>query len=132
VSRFKNLLGHKAEMLAVANSPDGGTYPVGTIVQLVPTEASVKRGHGFSAQSHDWEFFSLTASSTGTTINAHAGDSSVVNFTGVSCLGCHSAAGAQWDLVCGDPQGGNTRGCAALPLTGTQLSSLQSSDPRCP
>jgi hypothetical protein len=131
VSRFKNQLGHTAEMLAVANSSDGGTYPVGTIIQLVPTEASVKRTSGFSPASHDWEFFSLSASATGTTINARGGNASVVNFTGLSCLGCHSQAAPQWDFVCGDPQGGNTRGCAALPLTGAQLASLQSSDPRC-
>jgi hypothetical protein len=131
VSRFKNVLGHTAEMLAVANSPDGGTYPVGTIVQLVPTEASVKRAAGFSPQSHDWEFFSLSAAASGTTITTRGGGSSVVNFTGLSCLGCHSKAAPQWDLVCGDLQGGNTRGCAALPLSGTQLASLQNGDPRC-
>ncbi|MGH7439451.1 MAG: hypothetical protein ACRENE_27495, partial [Polyangiaceae bacterium] len=117
VSRFKNMLGHTPEMVAVAQSLHGGTYPVGTIIQLVPTEASVKRGPGFSPQSHDWEFFSLSVATTGTTINARGGGASVVNFTGASCLGCHSKAGPQWDLVCGDPDGGSTRGCAALPLT---------------
>ena len=132
VSRFKNQLGHTAEMLAVAYSHDGGTYPVGTIIQLVPTEASVKRGGNFSPPSNDWEFFSLSVSSTGTTITARGGDASVVNFTGSSCLGCHSKAAPQWDFVCGDPDGGNTHGCAPLPLTGAQLASLQSSDPRCP
>jgi hypothetical protein len=132
VSRFKNVLGHTAEMLAVARSADGGVFPVGTFIQLIPAEASVKRGAGYSAVSHDWEFFSLNASATGTTINAAAGDASVINFTGMSCLGCHSAAAPQWDLECGDVNGGNTHGCAALPLTGSQLAGLQQSDPRCP
>ncbi len=132
VSRFKNLLGHTAEMLAVARSADGGVFPAGTFIQLIPAEASVKRGAGYSAVSHDWEFFSLNATATGTTINAAAGDASVINFTGMSCLGCHSAAAPQWDLECGDVNGGNTHGCAALPLTGSQLAGLQQSDPRCP
>jgi|HubBroStandDraft_4_1064222.scaffolds.fasta_scaffold21449_2 hypothetical protein len=131
VSRFKNMLGHTAEMLAVARSADGGVYPVGTMIQLVPQEASVKRGEGYSAQSHDWEFFTLNPTSTGTTITASGGNSSVVNFTGLSCLGCHSKAAPQWDFVCGDVDGGNTHGCAALPLSGSELAMLQSSDPRC-
>ena len=41
-----NLLGHLDAALAVANSPDGGVYPVGTIIQLVPQEAMVKRARG--------------------------------------------------------------------------------------
>src|SRR5579863_343293 len=47
LSLYKNVLGHQAEMLAVASSPDGGVYPEGTVIQLVPTEASVKRFAGF-------------------------------------------------------------------------------------
>jgi hypothetical protein len=131
-SRFKNVLGHTAEMLTVARSPTGGVYPVGTIIQLVPTEASAKRGAGYSTQSNDWEFFSLSVSASGTTITAAAGDASVVNFTGLSCLGCHSLAAPQWDFVCGDVDGGNTHGCNPLPLTGAQLATAQSTDPRCP
>src|SRR5579863_6811401 len=93
LSYFKNTLGHTDEMLAVARSPEGGTLPVGTVVQLIPTEASVKRAHGFSAASHDWEFFSLNVSSTGTTIKARGGDAHVVSsFNGASCIGCHGQA----------------------------------------
>jgi hypothetical protein len=131
LSRFKNVLGHGDETLAVARSLDGGTFPVGTIVQLVPTEASVKRGAGFNAASHDWEFFTLNATSTGTTITARGGGASVVNFTGSSCLNCHDKAAPQWDLLCGDQDGGNTHGCAPLPLTAAVLTSVQNSDPRC-
>jgi hypothetical protein len=131
LARYKNVLGHSDEALAVARSLDGGTFPVGTIVQLVPTEASVKRGAGFNAASHDWEFFSLGATAAGTTISARGGGASVVNFTGSSCLNCHDKAAAQWDLICGDPDGGNTHGCAPLPLSNTILLSVQDSDPRC-
>jgi hypothetical protein len=131
-SVFKNVLGHTAEMLAVASSPDGGTFPVGTIVQLVPQEASVKRRAGFSAASHDWEFFSLGVSATGTTIKARGGNASVLNQFNASCLNCHAQARPQWDLLCGDPDGGNTHGCTALPLSGPTLAGLRASDPRCP
>jgi hypothetical protein len=131
-SMFKNVLGHTDEMLAIARSPDGGTFPVGTVVQLIPTEASVKRGQGYSAASRDWEFFSLGVASTGSTIKTSGGDAHVVNAFGGSCLGCHGQAAPQWDLVCGDADGGNTHGCASLPLTGPELASLRSSDPRCP
>jgi hypothetical protein len=34
-----NLLGNLDATLAVANSATGGTYPAGTVIQLVPTEA---------------------------------------------------------------------------------------------
>ena len=63
-----NLLGHLDAALAVANSPTGGIYPVGTLIQLVPQEAMVKRRAGWNAGSHDWEFFSLDVSPTGTKI----------------------------------------------------------------
>ncbi len=58
IARYKNALNHAAETLAVARSADGGTFPVGTFVQLVPSEAMVKRGKDFNPASHDWEFFS--------------------------------------------------------------------------
>jgi hypothetical protein len=130
VSHYKNVLGHTDEMLAVARSADGGTYPVGTIVQLIPGEASVKRAAGFSPDSHDWEFFTLNVSATSTKIKARGGGASVMNFAGESCLTCHSQAASQWDLICGDQNGGNTHGCANLPLTGEQLVTLDT-DPRC-
>ena len=52
-----NVLGNLDSTLAIANSPTGGTYPAGTIIQLVPTEAMVKRDEGFNPITHDWEFF---------------------------------------------------------------------------
>jgi hypothetical protein len=129
VSRYKNLLGHEAETVAAAQSPTGGIFPVGTFVQLIPTEAMVKRGKGYSAASDDWEFFALNVSATGTTIGMSGGTSSVTNLFG-TCLGCHGGAMPQFDFVCGDADGGNTHGCAALPLSGSVL--MSTSDPRCP
>jgi hypothetical protein len=129
VSRYKNVLGHEAEAIAAAKSASGGVFPVGTFVQLVPQEAMVKRGKGYSPASDDWEFFALNVSASGTTIGMSGGSSAVTNFVG-SCLGCHGGAKSQFDLVCGDADGGNTHGCAALPLTGQQL--MATGDPRCP
>jgi hypothetical protein len=37
-------------------------YPVGAILQLIPTEAMVKHSRGTFAKSNDWEFFSLDVS----------------------------------------------------------------------
>jgi hypothetical protein len=122
--RITNKLGHDA--LAVANDAAGGDFPVGTIIQIVPTEAMVKRRAGYSAQTHDWEFFSLQVSSSGTTISAR-GTTNVVNQFNGNCLGCHQKAMPQFDFVCG-----TTHGCDALPLTTQQLVSVQNGDPRCP
>jgi hypothetical protein len=63
-----NVDGHLAQALAVARSKTGGRYPVGTIIQLLPQEAMVKRRAGFSPATNDWEFFSLDVSKNGTTI----------------------------------------------------------------
>ncbi len=133
LSLYKNVLGHDAEMLAVANSPDGGVFPEGTVIQLIPTEASVKRAPGFSAASHDWEFFSLNVTSTGTTIVKRGGTAAVVNQFNGSCLNCHAMAAPQWDLVCADLDGGTTHGCQPLPsfVTPDLVTSLRASDARC-
>jgi hypothetical protein len=53
-----NLLGNLDATLAVANSATGGTYSAGTVIQLIPTEAMVKRDKGFNPITHDWEFLS--------------------------------------------------------------------------
>src|ERR1051326_5347479 len=63
-----NPLGHLRQALKVANSKHGGIYPVGTIIQLVPQEAMVKRRKGFDPATHDWEFFTLAVSPQGTQI----------------------------------------------------------------
>ncbi len=119
-----NVRGHLAGALAVARSADGGTYPVGTIIQLVPQEAMVKRAPGFDPATHDWEFFSLDVSATGTKVLSRGG-AGVVNRFGGSCASCHSAAASKFDFVCG-----HDHGCAPLPIGADIIASLQKSDPR--
>ena len=119
-----NRLGHLAEALRVANSPTGGVYPVGTIVQLVPQEAMVKRRKGWNPTTHDWEFFSLGTSATGTEILTR-GAKETVNRFGGNCFSCHSAADAKWDLVCEQDHG-----CAPLPFGHDVFEAIQRADPR--
>lgn len=123
--RITNKLGH--DPLPIANNAGGGgPFPVGTIVQIVPTEAMVKRRAGFSAMTHDWEFFSLGVTASGTTITKR-GTTDVVNAFNGNCLTCHAKAAPAFDLVCG-----TTHGCDPLPLSEAQLVTLQNKDARCP
>jgi mono/diheme cytochrome c family protein len=119
-----NVRGHLDEALAAANSPQGGRYPVGTIIQLVPQEAMVKRAAGFSPATNDWEFFSLDVSPTGTKILSRGG-AEVLNRFGGSCSGCHGAAMPAFDFVCGQDHG-----CAPLPIGPDIIKALQGADPR--
>jgi hypothetical protein len=121
-----NRLGHLDEALAVANSPRGGTYPVGTIIQLIPQEAMVKRQKGFSPATRDWEFFFLSVSAAGTTIEKR-GTADVVNRFGGNCASCHQGAAARFDGVCEE-----NHGCAPLPIGPDVLHAIQESDPRPP
>jgi mono/diheme cytochrome c family protein len=86
-----NLLGNLDGTLAVANSPTGGVYPPGSLVQLLPGEVMVKREAGFNAATHDWEFFELDVSPQGSVIRKR-GFTEVVNRFGGNCFGCHAAA----------------------------------------
>jgi hypothetical protein len=63
-----NLLGHLDEAVAIAEANEGGDYPVGTILQLIPTEVMVKRAAGFSPETQDWEFLFVEVTAEGTTI----------------------------------------------------------------
>lgn len=65
--------GHLDEALAVSAKVDGGTYPVGTVIQLVSQEAMVKHRAGFEPAGDDWEFFSLDVSASGTKIVSRGG-----------------------------------------------------------
>jgi hypothetical protein len=121
-----NLSGHLPETLKVARSKDGGVYPVGSVVQLVPTEVMVKRPAGFNAVTHDWEFFELDVDAKGSTIRKR-GFAEVVNRFGGNCFGCHIQAQPQWDLICE-----TNHGCAPIPLTTPMIRALQHTDPRCP
>jgi hypothetical protein len=120
-----NLLGNLGATLAVVNSPTGGTYPVGSVIQLVPGEVMVKRDKGFNAVTNDWEFFELDVSKDGTQIRKR-GFAEVINRFGGNCFGCHSQARPQWDLVCE-----SDHGCAPIPVTRAMSGALQRTDPRC-
>jgi hypothetical protein len=120
-----NLLRNLDATLAVANSATGGPYPPGTIIQLIPTEAMVKRDKGFNPITHDWEFFELDVFKDGTEIRKR-GFAEVVNRFGGNCFGCHVQARPQWDLVCE-----MDHGCAPIPLTRAMSGALQRTDPRC-
>ncbi|HWN67827.1 MAG TPA: hypothetical protein VNM90_09310 [Haliangium sp.] len=128
VDRFRilNKLGHQEEAEAVARAADGGVYPVGTVIQLIPFEAMVKRHEGWNPATGDWEFFMLDVSADGTTIAARGGEevkNPMVEFT---CLDCHSQAEPKFDMVCN-----SGHGCDPLPFTPEQIEAVQQSDPRC-
>ena len=120
-----NLLGDLWGTLAVANAPDGGVYPAGSVVQLVPGEVMVKHAPGFSPATRDWEFFELDTSATGTEIRKR-GFADVVNRFGGNCLACHAKAEPKWDMICE-----TGHGCDPIPLTRDILLLLQKTDPRC-
>jgi hypothetical protein len=119
-----NERGHLDEAVKVAHSPDGGAFPVGTIIQLVPQEAMVKRRAGWNPRTHDWEFFFLDVSPTGTEIVTRGADE-VVNRFGGNCASCHLLADRKWDLVCQDDHG-----CEPLPIDDAVIAAIQQADPR--
>jgi hypothetical protein len=123
--RITNVLGDVDASVAVANSLEGGSYPIGTLIQLIPTEAMVKRAPGFAPQANDWEFFSLSVSAQGTEILERGADQ-VANAFGANCFDCHSNAEPQWDFVCEQDHG-----CDPLPFTAEQIDAVQNADPRC-
>jgi hypothetical protein len=120
-----NLAGNLKGTLKAAESTTGATYPVGSVLQLVPTEAMVKRAQGFNAATHDWEFFDLDISTKGSKIRKR-GFIEVNNRFGGNCFGCHVKARPEWDLVCD-----NSHGCDPIPITRAMSGALQRTDPRC-
>ena len=119
-----NQLGHLDRALQVARSRKGGRYPVGTVIQLVPQEAMVKRRAGFDPATKDWEFFFLDIAPQGTKIVTR-GTTAVVNRFGGNCASCHAAAAPQWDMVCE-----HTHECAPLPIGDDVIAAIQQADPR--
>jgi hypothetical protein len=114
----------KAVHLARKGKP-GKHYPVGTIVQLFPFEAMVKRGGGFNPDGDGWEFFQLSVTPNGTQIVSRGG-AEVANGIG-SCQGCHQSFASQFDLICGF-----VIGSSGLGLTDDVIRNAQAADPRCP
>ncbi|HEY4220524.1 MAG TPA: hypothetical protein VGO62_04260 [Myxococcota bacterium] len=90
-------IGHGDDVVALAKSKQPGTYPVGTVVSLMPGEAMVKRGEGFSSDTNDWEFLQFDLDS-GRTIITNRGTTEVANIGG-TCISCHAPA-KDFDLVC--------------------------------
>lgn len=123
--RLTNRLGRLDEALALAENPEPGLqYPVGTIIQLFPGEAMVKRGPDFDPANNDWEYFEPNVSAAGTEIRKRGRDD-VINMFGGQCFGCHEAARA-FDFICEEDHG-----CVKLPVSGAQIAVLQDADPRC-
>ncbi|MCI5140458.1 MAG: hypothetical protein D3909_01730 [Candidatus Electrothrix sp. ATG1] len=120
-----NLLGNIDATIAVANSEEGGVYPPGTVVQIVPGEAMVKREAGFNAATNDWEFFALDVSAEGTKIASRGGEEVKTPF-GQDCLSCHAQAEPKWDMICE-----TGHGCAPIPITRDMIVALQKTDKRC-
>jgi hypothetical protein len=121
-----NLKGNLAGTLKVARSANGGVYPPGSVVQLLPTEVMVKQPKGFNEVTHDWEFFELTVSKDSTAINKR-GFAEVMNRFGGNCFGCHVKAEPKWDSICE-----TGHGCDPIALTTPMVKALQHTDPRCP
>jgi hypothetical protein len=120
-----NLNGNLNETVRVAQSQRGEPYPVGSVLQLVPTEVMVKRETGFNPATQDWEFFELDVSKTGSEIRTR-GFVEVVNRFGDNCFNCHVKARPDYDLVCDV-----THGCDPIPVTRAMSGALQRTDPRC-
>jgi len=120
-----NVLGDLSDTLKVANSPTGGRYPPGSVVQLIPREAMVKHQQGWNAATNDWEFFELDNSPAGSRIKVR-GVAEVVNKFGGNCFGCHARARPEWDSICE-----TDHGCLPLPFTREQIIAAQKADPRC-
>ncbi len=121
----KNLIGDLDGSLAVATGDVAPPYPPGTLLQLVPLEAMVKREVGFSPETADWEFFFLQNTGEGTTI-VERGKDEAENAFGGNCFACHALA-ADNDFVCE-----TDNGCDPLPIDRDVIEALQVGDPRCP
>ncbi len=120
-----NLLEDLDGTLAVANSEDGGVYPPGSVIQLIPTEVMLKHGKGWNAATRDWEFFELDVSAAGSSIR-NRGFADVINRFGGNCFACHVRARPEWDLICE-----KDHGCEPVPVTAEKILELQQTDPRC-
>jgi hypothetical protein len=120
-----NLAGNLRGTVQIAESAKPGIYPVGSVLQLVPTEVMVKREKGFNPDTHDWEFFELEVSQAGSKIRRR-GFAEVNNRFGGNCFVCHVKARPDWDFVCDIGHG-----CDPIPITRAMSGALQRTDPRC-
>ena len=122
----KNRRLQKRALKILASQKPNKHYPIGTILQLFPFEATVKVGKRFNPEADGWMFCTFTPTKDGTT-NLHCGKSEIVNaLNHVSCQGCHGAA-AKFDFVCDNPE----HACGSLGVSQTIIETLQHGDPRC-
>jgi hypothetical protein len=123
--RIWNVLDRQRQEQAVGLARSGlpGTYPVGTVIQLFPGEAMVKRGAGFSPSTNDWEYFVIDTSS-GASVITSRGTTEVRNPAG-TCLSCHASAQA-FDTVCF-----TNSNCVDLPFFIDTHVVPERDDPRC-
>ncbi len=112
--------------MAVAESPAGGTYPPGSLLQVIPTTTLVKHQPGHNPETNDWEFIELDVTADGATILGR-GFAELNMRSGANCFACHEPAKAAWDLICEQ-----THGCTPIPLTPVMLRAIQNTDLRCP
>lgn len=119
----QHLDGRLDEAVAVAEAGEG-QYPVGTLLQLVPQEAMVKRAPGFSPETNDWELFFLSVSDEGTVIEQRGREEVEGPFG--RCVDCHGAAEPAYDFTCRTGQG-----CDDTPHLRPLFDMLASADPRC-
>ncbi len=120
-----NLIDGKLEQTMAVAKAEQGVYPVGSVVQLVPTEVMVKHPKGFNPATKDWEFFELNVASSGTEIHKR-GFVDVVNRFGGNCFACHVKAKPEFDMICE-----TGHGCDPIPLTPQITQILQKTDARC-
>jgi hypothetical protein len=104
----------------------GKGYPVGTILQLFPFEAMVKRGGKFNREGHGWEYFQLKITPDGQTEISKRGTAEVIGLTGTSCQNCHEQLAADHDAICEF-----VIGAEGLGLTEEMITALQAGDVRC-
>lgn len=122
---LRNALGpeYEDEAVRIAEAGMVEALPPGTIIQLVPQEAMAKLLPGTNPDTGDWEFFNLSAETSGTVIRERGG-AEVSNPAG-SCMSCHAGAATR-DLVCED-----TGLCAAAAVPRDLVDALVAGDPRC-
>lgn len=114
----------KEAMRIFRDSVPDKEYPVGTVLQLVPSEAMVKHPREKFPTTNGWEFFDLEVSKEGTKIKER-GEQVVNHSQGVTCLSCHQPA-AKFDFVCE-----KGHGCAPIPFDDEKIATIQKTDLRC-
>lgn len=123
-NRNKRKLARAVKMTNTGNIPKAG-YPTGTILQLFPFEAMIKRRRGFNRDGHGWEFVRLNITPDGVTQVVATGKEEVENRFG-PCQGCHAQLASDHDLVCEF-----VVGTSGLGLTDAQVQAIQAGDARC-